>query len=144
MPDGTTTGGLVLCNTSRSIAELGIELNHTRVIQVAQIFRAVNASAFDRGNQRNTLSLRVRRDKDFSDAAFADAEAAFIFSLNQPAQFPGTGVLKIRVAGTTTAATLYMLNTAITSLRNKFEDCGIAPVYEYVFNGGLITASAPF
>jgi len=151
MPAGTSTGGLVLCNTSRSITELGVEVNHERVISIEHLATVLGggaaALAQDFANQRNTISLRVRRGVDFTSptpVAFADPEAAFLFALDQPAQFPGLGVLKIDVAGVTTTGTRYLLNTAVQRIQNKFEDLGIAPAFTYTFNGGLITDTSPF
>ena len=149
-PSGSSdwTSALVLCSTSRSVAELGVEFNHERVITVQQLATnpgsGIAALAQDYSNVRNTLSLRVRRGVDFATAAFADPEAAFVFALTQPAQFPNTGTLKIAVAGATTTATLYLLNCGMQRIRNRFEDLGIAPVFDYTFNGGLITATSPF
>ena len=98
IPDGAmAANGVVLCNTSRSIAELNVEFNHQRVIHVDQLAAVLGSGAAalaqDLANQRNTLSLRVRRDVDFSSKAFADPEAAFVFALTQPGQFPSTGIL---------------------------------------------------
>lgn len=149
-PDGTTdwATGKVLCNTSRSITELGVEFNHQRVISIEQLALALGspnaALAQDFANWRNTLSLRVRRDKDFSATAFADPEAAFLFALDQPASFPTTGALRIQLVGVTTNATRYLLNVAVQGVRNKFEDLGIAPVFDYTFNGGLVSSTSPF
>lgn len=149
-PDGVTSSALVLCNTSRAITELNVEFNHTRVLSVEHLATALGSGAAgfaqDFGNQRNILSLRVRRGVDFAatPAAFADPEGALAFALQQPAQFPGTGSLKIELQGRVTSATLWLLNTGVQSIRNKFEDLGIAPAFDYVFNGGLITPIAPF
>ena len=149
-PDGTTdwAEGIVLCATSRSITELAVEWNHTRVLNIEHLALALGSGAAgfaqDFGNQRNTLSLKVRRDMDFSNTAFADPEAAFLFALDQPGQFPGTGCLRIQVAGVTTRAIRYLLNTGVSAITNKFEDLGVAPVFNYAFNGGLITPTSPF
>ena len=150
IPDGVLpTDGMVLCNTTRSLAELNVEFNHQRVISVEQIATALGggAAAFaqDFSNQRNLLTLRVRRSVDFSANAFADPEAAFVFTLIQPSKFPSTGTLQIEVQGATTPSTrLFMLNTAVKGIRNKFEDLGIAPAFDYSFDGGLIAPNSPF
>ncbi|HEV2693418.1 MAG TPA: hypothetical protein VG347_11030 [Verrucomicrobiae bacterium] len=151
IPDGAPiSDGIVLCNTTRSIAELNVEFNHQRVISVEQIATAlgggVAALAQDFSNQRNVLALRVRRSVDFSatPVAFADPEAAFLFTLDQPSKFPTTGVLQIEVQGTATSSKRWMLNTAVKGIRNKFEDLGIAPAFDYQFDGGLITSNSPF
>ncbi|HSY18244.1 MAG TPA: hypothetical protein VK815_07925 [Candidatus Acidoferrales bacterium] len=153
IPDGALPkDGIVLCNTTRSLAELNVEFNHQRVISVEQIATALGggAAAFaqDFSNQRNVLSLRVRRSVDFTapnPVAFADPEAAFLFTLDQPAYFPSTGILQIDILGATTGASQrWMLNTAVKGIRNKFEDLGIAPAFDYQFDGGLITPNSPF
>ncbi len=146
IPDGAPVGdGLVLCATTRSITELNVSFNHQRIITGYQLYGALTALALDMGNQRNLLSLRVRRSVDFAAAAFADPEAAFLFALDQPAEFPGTGILQIEVVGASTASTKrWMLNTAVKAIANKFEDLGIAPAFDYTFDGGLITKDSPF
>jgi hypothetical protein len=152
IPDGSPVGdGIVLCNTTLSLVELNVEFNHQRVISVEQIATALGggaaALAQDFANQRNLLALRVRRSVDFSATlkAFADPEAAFLFTLDQPAYFPSTGVLQIDIQGATTGPSQrWMLNTAVKGIRNKFEDLGIAPAFDYQFDGGLITPNSPF
>lgn len=149
VPDGDDLAdGVVLCNTSRSITELNVEFNHTRVLAIEQLATNVNsgiaALAQDYSNIRNQLTLRVRRSVDFTPTAFPDPEGALAFALQQPASFPSTGVLVIALVGITTTVTLYMLNTGVQTIRNKFEDLGIAPAFDYAFNGGLITSTSPF
>lgn len=148
IPDGAPVAdGLVLCATTRSLTELNVEFNHQRVITGQQLYGALNALALDMGNQRNTLALRVRRSVDFSalPKAFTDPEAAFLFTLDQPAHFPSTGILQIDIQGATTGPSQrWMLNTAVKGIRNKFEDLGIAPAFDYQFDGGLITNVSPF
>ena len=150
VPDGgTVADGLVLCNTSRSITELNVEFNHARQISISQLAAAlgsgVAALAQDLGNQRNTLALRVRRNVDFTSTAFTDPEGALAFALQQPAQFTGTGTLIIQLAGAGgTNVTLYLLNTGVQGIKNKYEDLAIAPAFDYTFNGGLITTTSPF
>jgi len=149
-PDGSSgwSAGLVLCNTSRSITELDVKFNHKRVITVDHLAQALGSGlaglAQDFGNQRNTLSLKVRRGVDFSSAAFADPEAALIFALKQPALFTGTGALKIQVAGVTTSATVYLLNVGVEVIGFNYNDLGIAPAFDYTFNGGLISNTSPY
>ena len=150
-PDGSAnwTAGKVLCNTSRSIAELGVELNHSRQITVEQLAQSIGSGgaglAQDFGNWRNSLSLTVRRDVDFNSAAFADPEAAFLFALDQPAVFATTGALKIVLTGVTTSATRYLLNTAVQAIQlPQGAWLGIAPAFRYTFNGGLISSTDPY
>jgi len=148
-PDGSSGwgSGLILCNTTRSITELDVKFNHRRHIQVDQLALALGSGAAglaqDFGNQRNTLSLKVRRGVDFSAAAFADPEAALVFALDQPALFTNTGALKIVLTGVTTSVTRYLLNCGVEGI-NMPDWLGVAPAFDYTFNGGLISSSSPF
>ena len=148
-PDGSSSwsSGLVLCNTSRGLAELDVKFNHQRSLSIEQLATALGsgnaALAQDFANWRNTLSLRVRRGVDFTSAVFPDPEGALAFALQQPAQFPTTGTLQIALAGVTTSLTFYLLNCAIESI-SLADWLGSAPAFEYTFNGGLISTSSPF
>jgi len=148
-PDGSSgwTSGLVLCNTSRSITELDVKFNHKRSISVEHLATALGSGAAalaqDFANQRNTLTLKVRRGVDFSNAAFADPEGALAFALQQPALFTTTGALKIQLQGVTTNTTLYLLNCAVQGI-NLADWLGSAPSFDYTFNGGLISTTSPF
>jgi hypothetical protein len=150
-PDGATawSAGLVLCNTSRSITELNVEFNHQRSISIEQLATALGsgnaALAQDFANWRNTLALSVRRGVDFSNAAFADPEAALAFALQQPASFATTGALQIKLQGVTTNVTLYLLNVAVQAIQLPQGGwLGIAPEFRYTFNGGLISGTSPY
>lgn len=148
-PDGSSawSGGIVLCNTSRSLTELEVKFNHRRSISVEQLATALGsgsaALAQDLGNWRNTLSLKVRRSLDFTNTAFPDPEGALAFALQQPASFPATGTLRIALAGVTTTTTLYLLNCAVEGI-HLADWLGSAPAFDYTFNGGLITNTSPF
>jgi len=144
-PDGTSswTSGIVLCNTSRSISELEVKFNHKRVLQTEPGFGAAAMAVFDQQNAQNTLSLKVRRGVDFTSAAFADPEAALAFALTQPAAFPTTGALQIKLQGVTTNTTLYLLNCGLEGL-NLADWLGSAPAFDYVFHGGIISPMSPF
>lgn len=149
LPAGETSWlrGLVLCQTRRSLAELQVAFNHRRVISIENLATTLGsgmaALAQDFANVRNSLTLRVRREVDFDGEAFGDAEAALLFSLDQPAQFVGTGTLKIELAGPVTTATRYLLNVAVQSIGHRYEDLGVAPAFDYTFDGGLITEQDP-
>jgi hypothetical protein len=144
-PDGTSswTSGIVLCNTSRSISELEVKFNHKRILQGEAGFGAAAMAFFDKGNVTNTLSLKVRRGVDFSSAAFADPEGALAFALQQPASFPSTGCLQIKLQGVVTNVTLYLLNCAVEGI-SLTDWLGNAPAFDYVFSGGLISTISPF
>lgn len=146
-PDGATswTGGtsLVLCNTSRPLAELDVKFNHKRLLTPYALYGAAQSLMVDYGNIRNTLSLKVRRALDFSSTAFPDPEGALAFALQQPAQFATTGALQIKLVGTSTTVTLYLLNCGVEGL-SLADWLGNAPAFDYTFNGGLITTTSPF
>ena len=146
-PDGaaswTGAGVLTLCNTSRSLSELEVRFNHRRLLQSEPGFGAAATAFFDNQNQHNTLALKVRRGVDFTGTAFADPEAALAFALRQPASFPTTGTLQIKLQGATTNLTLYLLNCAVAGI-NLADWLGVAPAFDYTFNGGLISSTSPF
>lgn len=151
-PDGSSSwsgaGVLVLCNTSRSLTELDVKFNHRRNISIEQLAQSLGsgsaALAQDFANWRNTLSLKVRRSLDFTSAPFADPEAALAFALQQPAQFPSTGTLRIQLVGqVSTNVTLYLLNCAVEGI-GLADWLGTAPAFDYTFNGGLIATQSPF
>jgi hypothetical protein len=148
-PDGSSawSAGLALCNTSRALTELDVKFNHRRSISEELLATSLGSStaalAQDFANWRNTLSLKVRRNVDFTSMAFPDPEGALVFALNQPAQFPTTGTLRISLVGVTTNTTLYLLNCAVEGIRLA-DWLGSAPAFDYTFNGGLITDTSPF
>jgi hypothetical protein len=81
---------------------------------------------------------------DFTNTAFPDPEGAMVFALQQPASFPATGTLRIQLQGVTTAlTTLYLLNSAVEGI-NLADWLGLAPAFDYTFNGGLISNTSPF
>ena len=148
IPTGGNAGdGLVMCNSSRSLADLQVKFNHKRVVSVENLATALGsgtaALAQDFANWRHTLSLTARRGVDFTGTTFPDPEGALAFALQQPASFPGPGILQIGLAGTSTNTTLWMLNTVVDGI-DLTDWLGIAPSFTYSFNGGLITANSPF
>ncbi len=148
-PDGASawTAGIVLCNTTRSISELDVKFNHKRKLSIEELAVSLGsgqaALAQDLANWRNTLSLKVRRNVDFTSTAFPDPEGALAFALQQPASFPTTGTLQIKLAGVTTKVTLYLLNVAVDGI-SLADWLGQSPAFDYTFNGGLITTASPF
>ena len=144
---GTAPAGKVLCDSSRSYAEIDLAWNHQRATDIAQIATVLGASAAaygrDFANWRNTLALTCRREKNLSGTAFADYEAALVFALEHPADFAGAGTLKLEMVGTTTNQTRYLLNVVLQDLQ-LVDPLGIAPAFRYTFNGGLISSSSPF
>jgi hypothetical protein len=92
---------------------------------------------------RNLLSFDVRRDSDYTPAKFPDPEGALLFALGHPAVLPGTGILQIQLAGVSTTATRWLLNCSLDVL-SLSDWLGVAPLFQYTFNGGQITATNPF
>lgn len=144
---GTLPTGKILCETSRSLAEIDVQWNHSRMIQIDQLATTLGSGVGSYGrdfaNWRNVLGLTVRREKSLASATFADAEAAMLFMLDHPADFPGAGTLKLELTGGTTSATRYLLNAMVQDIQ-MVEWLGIAPAIRYTFSCGLISASSPF
>ena len=142
-PDSNRSAPVVLCNTSRSLTEMNVTLNQRRLTEWVPGYGAGFGLAIDRGNARNVLSFDVRRDADYTPAKFPDPEGALLFALDHPNYLPGTGSLKISLAGVTTTATRWLLNCSLDTLEMP-DWLGTAPLFKYVFNGGAFTATAPF
>lgn len=142
-PDATPGAPVLLCNTSRSLTELNVVLNHKQIMDHVPGYGAAFDLAIDMGNDRNLLSFDVRRDSDYAPAKFVDVEAAFLFAMDHPPLIRGTGILKIVLAGVTTSATRWLLNAYAETLSMP-DWLGIAPLFKYSFNGGQITATNPF
>jgi len=148
VPTGSTpANGVLLCNTSRSLTEMNVKFNHKRITNVEnlaiQVGNGQAAYARDFANWRNTLSLTVRRSQNFAGTAFADEEAAFAFTLQQPTSFPTAGILQIALVGTVTNTTLWLLNCVVETITLN-DRLGVAPSFNYNFNGGIITNVSPF
>ena len=142
-PDSNRSAPVVLCNTSRSLTEMNVTLNQRRLTEHVRGYGAAVDLAIDRGNLRNLLSFDVRRDADYTPTKFADPEGALLFALDHPNYLPGTGSLKISLAGVTTTATRWLLNCSLDVLEMP-DWLGTAPLFKYTFNGGAFTATAPF
>lgn len=142
-PDANRSAAVVLCNTSRSLTEMNVTLNQRRLTEQARGYGAAFATAIDRGNLRNELSFDVRRDADYTPTKFADPEGALLFALDHPNYLPGTGTLKLSLAGVTTTATRWLLNCSLEVLEMP-DWLGTAPLFKYRFNGGAFTGTEPF
>ena len=141
-PDSNPSAPIVLCNTTRALTEVGLAFNHRRLTENVQGYGSSIATAIDRGNVRNTISFDVRRAADDTPTAFTDAGAAFLYSILHPAELPGTGNLKLVVPTNGGTTTIWLLNCSIE--RFEVPDfLGVAPLFKYTFNGGLITESTP-
>ena len=72
-------------------------------------------------------------------AAFASEADAFVWALDHPDDFPGTGTLVIDFGG---ANIRWLLNCGVEVLEMP-ELLGKAPLFRYTFNGGEITKDNP-
>lgn len=133
---------VLLCNSTRSLAEHNLRLNGRRVIDVVDLVRADFAEGFFRGNRRNTLSFDVSRDSDLDVKPFADAEAAFAFALDHGDSFDEEGLIRITLKGTKTNVVRWM-NNAFVEAHDLSELIGVSTKYNYTINSGAITADRP-
>ncbi len=133
---------LMLCESTRSLAESNIRFNGQSVLQPVQFLRAEYATVFDRGNQRNTISFDVRRDVDFNGELFPDVESALLFAFDLPARLRGVGVLKVELQGYASSYVRWMANAAVESVALT-DPIGLNLGYAVVVSGGEITESEP-
>ena len=132
----------MLCESSRSLAEHNITLNHRRVNQVSDLLRADYAAGFDRGNRRNVFSFEVTRAVDDKGIEFADAEAALLYALDHPQNLPSGGTLEIFLQGRLTTAKRW-LDNALIEATDLTEPMGVALKWRYTFNGGELLKDEP-
>jgi hypothetical protein len=132
---------IVLSQTSRDWMECDVRLNHRRIHQAADFFRAPYGSGFDRGNWRNVLSFRTWRGVDTSGVNFVDAEAALLQLLDHPQSLPAHGTLKIDVIGALTNATRYLLDCMPQVIEVR-DDVGVTLAWQYTFTGGALGVSS--
>jgi hypothetical protein len=144
-PDSAPGSPVVLCNTTRALTEINLAFNHQRVTESVAGYGAASGTAIDRGNIRNTISFDVRRsaDGESTPVAFTDAGAAFLYAVQQPVSLPGTGILQLAVPTNGGTGTIWLLNCSIERLEVP-DFLGVAPLFKYTFNGGLITTTKPF
>ena len=145
IPDAgqAAASAFVFFNSTRSLAEMNVRLNHQPVFQRTDPLRAAFAVMRLRGNRRNQLTLSVRRDVDLGlTRAFADAEAALAFALDATAAVPVIGTLKLELKGAATDLTFWMKNTVIPA-HSMSEWLGVAPKFDFTFDGGEIVKTNP-
>ena len=133
---------VLLCNSTRNLAEHNLRLNGRRVIDIVDLVRADFAEGHYLGNRRNILSFEVRRDVDLGGGEFPDPEAAFAFALDQGDLFDEEGLLRITLVGTKTSVTRW-LDNAFVEAHDLSEVLGIANRYSYTINAGRISTSRP-
>lgn len=133
---------VLLCNSTRSLAEHNIRLNHRRVIEVVDFVRADFGTGFYRGNRRNTLSFDVRRDVDLDSKPFRDPEEAFVFALDHGDAFDAEGLIRLTLAGPKSSAIRWMQNAFVES-SDLSQVLGVANAYSYTINAGAILKAKP-
>lgn len=133
---------VLLCNSSRHLAEHNLRFNGRRILDVVDLVRADYAEAHHRGNRRNTLSFDVRRDVDLQGKAFRDPEEAFAFALDHGDEFDEEGLVRITLEGRFTSAVRWLRN-AFVEAHDLSEVLGVANRYSYTINAGAISKTKP-
>jgi hypothetical protein len=141
MPDAPAAA-IVLSQTGRDWMESDVQLNHRRLHQAVDFFRAPYGTGYDRGNWRNRLSFKVWRGLAEGGAPFVDAEAAMLQLLDHPQSLPGHGVLKIEIQGATTRATRFLLD-CLPEVVEVRDGVGITLAWQYTFTGGQLVPTLP-
>ncbi len=145
IPDAgqTAANEFVFFNSSRSLTEMNVRLNNQPLFQRTEPIRAGFAVMRLRGNRRNQLTVSVRRDVETDlSSTFADAEAALAFALNCTTAIPVIGTLRLELRGKATNLTFWMKN-AIIPAHSMNEWLGVAPKFDFTFDGGEIVKSNP-
>ena len=133
---------VLLCNSTRHLAEHNLRLNGRRIVDVVDLVRADYAKGFFRGNRRNTLSFDVQRDSDLDIKPFPDPEGAFAFALDHGDYFDSEGLVRITLEGIKTSATRW-LDNAFVEAHDLSELVGVSSKYSYTINCGRILTSKP-
>lgn len=138
---GTTT---VLSDSTRSLAEHNIKLNHQRALQIEEMFAAAYKFSADQKNQRNRISFDVYRSKNTAGTEFVDPEAAFVFALDHlqaDAGLGASGTLKMTFQGAITAQTRYLHKALLEVCDLVDASTGVSIGLSYTFNGAQIDSS---
>lgn len=138
----TPAQAFVLCDSTKSLAEHNLRLNGQRVLDYVDYVRAEYAKAFDMGNRRNILSFDVTRDVNFEGKAFADAEGAFAWALDQDAALPVVSHCRITLKGRVTSEVRWMDNATL-QVTQLNQIIGVAHKYNYTINAGAISKTRP-
>jgi hypothetical protein len=99
----TVSSTLILCNSSRSIAEHNLKINNRALVQSAELFEAPFVTNLYHRDDRIEFSFEVERSQDFTGTNFPDAESAFIFAANHM----GGSLPNFAVIGTGTLTALF-------------------------------------
>ena len=133
----------VFFNSTRSLVEMNVRLNHQPMFQTINPIRAQFAVKMLRGQRRNLITLSVRRDVDIGLVkTFPDAEAAMAFAFDSTVSVPVIGTLKLELKGKSTDRVFWMKNATIPG-HSMTEWVGKAPLFEFTFDGGEIVKNSP-
>jgi hypothetical protein len=150
--DATISSAVVLCQSTRNVAEHNVRLNGRRLSETSETYRSDFVQNFDRANGRIRLSFEVVRDLDFASSgngqAFADPETAFIAAalhvgnsaLNGYSSVRGTGLLTFDLTAGGAPVRL-TFNSACLESVDLQEWCGVMLGLNYVFNAASVTKS---
>jgi hypothetical protein len=139
IPDLAGAADVIICKADRDLAGMNPMITSHRHLQHEDLLFAEFAVVYDRGNKRTMLSVEVRRAMSNTPAAFTSEADAFVWALDHPDDFPGTGTLKIDFGG---ANIRWLLNCAVEVLEMP-DLLGKAPLFRNTFNGGEITKDNP-
>jgi hypothetical protein len=142
IPDLAGAADVIICKADRDLAGMNPKLTCRRKLQAEDLIFSEFAIVYDRvgeNNKRTMLSVEVRRAMSNTPAAFTSEADAFVWALDHPDDFPGTGTLKIDFGG---ANIRWLLNCAVEVLEMP-DLLGKAPLFRYTFNGGEITKDNP-
>lgn len=144
--DATLSSPLILCLSTRSVAEHNVRLNNRSLSELAEPYQSDFTRNFDRSNDRNVFSFDCDRSDDFDGAPFVDAEAAAQFAFlhlggGKDTAIHGTGVLNLVLTGKVTQVNIQLANVVKQSV-DWAEWSGTLIKLSYVFTCGLISTQA--
>jgi hypothetical protein len=144
-PDDTSISTqLILCLSSRQVAEHNIRFSGKPMIETVELFRSATVANFYRFNRRCPFSFEVMRDMDFANNPFQDPEAAISFAADHCAgstktlAVAGTGVLAVQLVGPVTSKTLTFNNAVVQGI-DLIQWEGIVVTFRYDFVTASVT-----
>lgn len=118
-------------DVSQGLALLGLSVNGRQSVDEAQLFRAIAATFFPRGNKRTDVRIRVARK-------FHSLRSTEAFILTHLNELTGQAPLQITV-GETGDTSILTLDDAVFEGLSIIDQRGTTLVVEYTFLGGLFT-----
>lgn len=104
-----------------------VQINGTQVVDVQQLFRALEVRAVGRGNKQDVVTFSAREQCN----TVQDAEVAMLRRLRL---LPSEGLLQVTI-GTGETALTFHLDAALQSVGRTY--AGQSPAFRYTFVGGL-------